>query len=355
MSNQGAKACHEIAKIGNARDNRVMWILFAALLSISVNAQDRFQPIQIAAKHGDTIRISGVLGNLQLIHEPQRKNLSIQVDQRSSRTQGDWNLSMERMGSEIQIEVFSVGNMHQWKSDLNREQWPRYDIVIRGPSLPVLASWRQGFVQVVGWQDKIDLSLLNGKLSVRDSKAELSIQGAQLDFDLSQHQGKVRFVADKGDLRVASSQGDLDLQLMDGQVRIFDFLGQLKWNSERALFVSQRGGGAWQLTSQKGPVEISQFKGQLKGQGEKALWKVQVAELSEVDIRSNSGPVKLQWRKGAAKAFLSSQSGSINAPRSTRVRREQNGVSSWLSQWGEGQLGQIFVKTQTGSISLDQF
>lgn len=332
-----------------------MWILIAALLGMQAMAQNRFQPIQIAAKKGDTIRISGVMGNLQLIHEPRRKNLSIQVDQRNTRTQGDWNLSMERMGQEIQIEVFSVGNMNQWKKDLDKEQWPRYDIVIRGPSLPVLASWRQGFVQVVGWQDKIDLSLLNGKLSVKETSAELIIQGARLDFDLTKHQGKVRFVADKGEIKLESCQGEMDLQLMEGRARLIDFQGQLSWNSERAKFSSLRGGGDWQLISQKGPVEISQFKGELKGQGEKALWKVQAAETSEVDIRSASGPVKVHWKKGAAKAFLSSQSGYISAPRSTKVRKDLNGVSSWLSQWGEGQLGQIFVKTQTGSISLDQF
>ena len=195
----------------------------------------------------------------------------------------------------------------------------------------------------------MDLVLLDGNLNIQDGQGSLQIQGARLNLNLARHRGDVQFTADKGQLKIDKLQGKLTAHLMEGALNLSDFHGDFIWRTERAALVSTRGNGKWDLQSDRGSVKVDLFKGQLKGAGDKARWRLNVADTSEVEIHSVSGPVRVHWNKGAAKAFLLTKSGGIQAPVLAKVQREE-GVSKWLAQWGQGQLGQLFVNTQSGSI-----
>lgn len=324
------------------------WLSWSAAAS---PRSDVLHPLQMQVRPGDSLKILGVHGRLKLVRDARFKNLQIEVVQHQSRLSADWNLSLERRGTKLEIEVFSIANPTQWRSQLSNNEWPEYDIFIRGPTLPVTVSWRQGTIEVDGWDQKVDVSLLEGALNVRNSKGFVAAQGGRLSLVAEGHNGDLRFHADRGQLRVQRSRGSFQAHLMEGALTVSDFEGSLEWSAERASFFGARGRGSWNLRAHAGSVELEQFEGTLKGVGETVKWRISASQRAEVDVRSSSGPVKVRWSRGAAKAFLSSHSGAIQAPAFAAVQRE-SGRSRWLAQWGDGPLGQIFVKTQSGSISL---
>lgn len=308
-----------------------MWLLLFFFNWVFAESSQSYQPMPITVRSGDSLQITGVHGRLKLIHDPRLKNLVLQINQRQQKSSPDWNLSVDRKGSVIEVEVFSVSNQELWKHELKKNQWPEFDIYLRGPSLPVRASWRQGEVDINRWNKDVDLLLLDGKLRIADTRGKIQIQGARLNMSVLRHEGEVNFTADVGQGIVEASKGILKIQLMDGGLQLRAFQGEFFWNSQRAVLDATNGQGQWNLVTNKGPI------------------KVQMAGRSEVDIQSDSAPVKVAWHKGAAKAFLSSKTGLIKAPPIAKVTREE-GIKKWLAQWGEGQLGQVFVKTQSGSI-----
>jgi DUF4097 and DUF4098 domain-containing protein YvlB len=324
--------------------------IIAFALNCALSMADTYQPMQMKVHPGDSIKIMGVHGTLKLIQDSRYKNLHILMSQRKTQAT-DWNLSVERRGSSIEIEIFSIANMAQWQSQLTNSQLPQYDIIIQGPALPVKASWREGNIEIKQWSEPVDLMLLEGNLNIKNTAGNFVIQGGRLNMTVAHHKGDLEFSADKGQLKIEQVQGKLSVKLMEGSLALTDFDGDLDWQSEKASLVSTHGSGKWNLASTLGAVQVDGFKGILKGTGDKARWRLNVAETSDVEIHSGSGPVKVRWPRGAAKAFLTTKTGGIQAPSNGKVTREE-GVSKWLAQWGQGQLGQLFVNTQSGSISL---
>jgi|GEM_PF-6320074 len=309
---------------------------FALSLFILISAQlahaDKFAypPQKVAAAGIQQIKISGVKGRLTM-RGNNSKSFKIRISHSKNKRFEDWSLSVDRQGDALVLEVFNVAVGSQWRHTVRAELWPEFDIEIEGPSVATVISWREGVMQLTQWQNDVEATFLNGKFSARGMRGKLKVQAVDGQVDIADFAGSLDLKGEKGRVELTGIRGAVDLNWVHGVLR------------------GERLSGPTTLEMPSGNARLKNLSGKLKVTGGNSEWDLSASAPSDLEVMTESGPVKIHWN-GGAKVFLTSSTGAINVPKPLQVEiREGLKVVEALDQ--KKPRGQVFVRTQSGNIS----
>jgi len=323
-----------------------MWLAMI-LFNSPVNAAVVSYPAQLLPSQGIShLDVTGVRGRVQLTG---RKGRTYQLKVRhSSKQTEDWNLSVERKGTRLVLQVENIGVDSVWRRLLQKDNWPEFEIELIGPSIPTTVGWRDGQIHVQNWQAPLEISLLKGHVSLRKGRGPLKVQVVSGELRIAQHNGDIEVRGDQGRVRLEQLEGNARVHWLNGNIWGRSLIGNLHLESNQGDVQLREGRGDWHLNVRAGQVQIEQQAGSLLGDGDSSQWNVRLKALSNVRLTSKSGAVHVQQSglpNSHAKVFLSSLNGPLRSP--YRIT-ETDGIR--VSQGGEGRQ-RIYVATGSGAIT----
>lgn len=290
-------------------------------------------PIQKLKADGVTaIAVSGVRGQVRISGRTGR-SYRLQVRHTKGKDVADWHLSVDRRGSTLHLEVFSVAHGAQWRKHVSQELWPEFDIDLSGPSVPLTLSWREGDVEFKNWNAAVETSLIKGRVSVKDGAGDYKFILVETDVKVDGLNGGLDLKGERGDVDITRHGGTLDGEWLDGEWKVI------------------KPSGATKLNLKRGHADLRVNKGELKLEGESARWTLSTRAPGSVQITSQSGPVELNWLSGGVKAFLTSRSGALSAP-GTKAIDDGQGIQILQLKRGSAPFGEVFVKTESAAVRL---
>ena len=293
-----------------------------------------YAPQKIALKGVRDIKIAGVKGTLKLKGHKSSRHLTLKVQHSRGRRLDDWHLSLERRGRTLFLEVFNVAYGKQWRNMVREDQWPEFDIEIDSPALPMDVAWREGRVDIVHWGGELDLSLLKGRISALGGTGALRLQPVEADVKVADYRGPVT---------IRGESGDLWFERVAGNVNINWFKGDL-------LFKNCQGNV--QVEMESGRAVVEGLSGTLQAKGNTTKWDLSAAAPADVNVTTVDGPVKMAWKGGGAKVFLTTKRGKIGYPAKGFLREsDREGTRVVEGVKSAKAMGQVFVRTESGAIT----
>ncbi len=311
-----------------------MFLLQLVFLNLvaEVAMADKFAypPQKLNAAGIHAIKVSGVKGRLS-IKGNGSKFFKIKVSHSKNKRFEDWSLSVERQGDALVLEVFNVALGAQWRSLVRAELWPEFDIEIEGPSVPAVVSWREGQLNFTNWKSDLEAAYLSGNFQASGMRGHLKLQAVDGRIRISDFQGTLNLKGEKGKVELSRIQGPVELSWLHGVLR------------------GERLSGPLTLDLPSGNALLTQVSGKVKATGGSSEWDVAASAPSDIEVITDSGPVKIHW-SGGAKLFLTSASGAISVPKPYRVET-RDGLRVVEAIKEKQPRGQVFVRTQSGKIS----
>lgn len=330
-----------------------IWVVF--FLSLTAAADKvAYPPQKISADGIKAIQIGGVNGELKLQAKPA-KFFTFSVKHTRGRRAEDWNLLVDRRGDVLHLEVASVAYGSAWRKHIRADEWPEFDIVWEGPSVPAVISWRDGRLDVSNWRHRLETSLIKGAIFIRGGSGAFKLQTGKADVQVTRVDGQIEIRGEKGQVELTHSSGRAHLALLEGSLKVDTFKGDLVVESSRADLYSKGGDGFWNLNTNRAKSDLQDFRGRLKGKGTSGDWKVSTLGKAEIEIVSDSGGVLVTpARVGELKAFLTSATGAIEGPSWLRfsMREKVQVAEGRIVEKDLKQKAEIFVRTQSGPIKL---
>lgn len=311
---------------------RIFVRIFLTLVITPPVFADKFQypPQRISARGVKEIRINGVRGKLNLKGN-HSKSFKIKVSHSKSKRFEDWSLSVDRQGDVLVFEVFNVALGAQWKHSVRAEFYPEFDVELEGPSLPAVIAWRDGALNLTNWSSNVEAAFLSGFFEVRRFKGDLNIQAGE---------GQVSVFDAEGQLHIKGEKGRVDLRNVRSSVELTWLQGVLR---------GENLSGPVTLDLASGNAQLKGIAGQLKISGVNSEWLVHGAAPADIEVKTETGPVKVKW-SGGAKVFLTSAKGVIQVPKPYLVE-SRDGVKVAEFRKEKNPRGQVFVRTQSGTIT----
>jgi hypothetical protein len=308
-----------------------MSLLPLIFLAVPAHA-DKFAypPQKISAEGIQEIKISGVKGRL-VLNGRSSKTYKIKVSHSKNKRFEDWSLSVDRQGDSLVLEVFNVALGSQWRHSVRAELYPEFDIELEGPAVPTVISWREGQMSVSRWDSDVEASYLNGKFEADRMHGNLKVQAGDGRLKISNFEGTMTLKGEKGRVELSSVKGKVDLNWLQGVLRGEDL------------------GGTLNLELPSGNASLKGVTGKLKATGGNSEWMVEGTAPGDLEVVTDSGPVKIRW-KGGAKLFLTSNTGAISVPKPFAVETRE-GLKVVEGVREKNPRGQVFVRTQSGAIS----
>lgn len=306
------------------------------------------QKLNAAGLH--RLNIIGVKGRVRLTG----KNGPVyRLNIRHSKKQSeDWHLLVERRKRTLHLEVFSVAYGREWRRHVSQDRWPEFDIEITGPSIETVVSWREGLFRAKKWTRPLKVSLLKGDVDISDGQSRLDLHGLNLVTMVKDFRGDVVINGEKGSVDLERVKGSVKAHWLSGAWKLRKVNGRVELDGRRVNFNIVDGRGEWQVVTPHGRVRTQNFQGRFKGQGESGRWNIGAATPAEVDVINETGPVKVKWR-GGAKVFLTSNKGKILSDIKD-YELDPDGRHILQTTVGKKPWGQVFVRTQSGAITLKQ-
>lgn len=308
-----------------------MW--FTTLLLSHALYADKFaySPQRISSQGITSLKVSGVKGRL-IIREKPVKFYRIQVKHSKDKRYEDWNLSADRVHDALVLEVFNVSAGKQWQKMVQQDHWPEFDIELEGPSVPAVVAWRDGLVEIKGWNKSLELSFLNGKVDVLRTKGPLKLETVDAQVKVRQHQGEL-------DLR--GQKGSVELDAINAKTKVVWLNGTLKSDGLQ---------GSYNVDWNSGALNLLGVDAVLKGTSSSAEWNIRAKAPSDINVNTASGGVKIQWDKGGVGYFLSSATGKLKVKLPCKVQARNGGEVCEGQKPGKPR-GEVFVQSKTGLIS----
>lgn len=327
-----------------------MLCAFSAVSGFAIAGDKTTYPPQTLRAQGiKKLQITGVNGRLHLTAR-SGKFFTIQVKHSKGRRGEDWHLSVDRQGEALVFEVFNVATGAKWRSLVRKELWPQFDVEITGPSVPALISWRDGELRVKDWRAPVEATWLSGSVVVSEMRAPLNLQLAQARVEISKHSGRLDLRGESGRLVLNEIDGFADVHWLRGDVVAQKMKGGGRIESTAGQWRLAKLEGAWSAKLGEGSAGLEAIGGIFKGEGAAASWEVKMPSIGEVEILSASGDVRVDALGPEGKIFLSSRDGKIIVPPSFAIE-DRDGIKVVERGGAKSGRGQIFVRTQSGSIT----
>lgn len=305
-------------------------VLLNLVAQVAVADKFAYPPQKINAAGIHEIKVSGVKGRLT-IKGNDSKVFKIKVSHSKNKRFEDWSLSVDRQGEALVLEVFNVALGPQWRSSVRAELWPEFDIDIEGPSVPAVVSWREGQLNFVNWKSDLEAAYLNGQFNASRMRGNLKLQAVDGQVKISDLEGRLTLKGEKGRVELSRVQGAVELSWVNGVLR------------------GEKLSGPLTLDMPNGHARLSQLNGKVRVKGGSSEWDLAASAPSDIEVITDSGPVKIRW-SGGAKLFLTSASGAISVPKPFRAEVRE-GVKVVEAIKEKHPRGQVFVRTQSGKIS----
>jgi hypothetical protein len=314
---------------------RLATSLFLLLFMISVSEAAKahkfaYPPQKLSANGIQEIKVSGVKGRLT-IRGNKSQFFKIKVSHSKNKRFEDWSLSVDRQGDALVLEVFNVALGPQWRNLVRAELWPEFDIEIEGPSVPALVSWREGQLNFVNWKSDLEAAYLKGNFKASGMRGRLKLQAVNGQIEISDLKGSLNLKGEQGKLELSKIQGPVKLSWLHGVLNGKILSGPLT------------------LDIPSGHARLTQINGKVIAKGGSSEWDLAASAPSDIEVTTDSGPVKIRW-SGGAKLFLTSSTGAISVPKPFRVE-SRDGVKVVEGEKEMQPKGQVFVRTQSGKIS----
>ncbi len=300
----------------------------------------------------EKLQISGVKGHVKLTGRPG-KTYRLKVRHSKGKKWQDWSLSVDRQGSTLVFEVSSAAYGKQWRAHVRKELWPEFDVSIEGPAIPVSVSWREGDLEFSNWAAPVEASQVKGRVSVKDGGGNYTLLLGASDVTVDGLAGDLRLKGDHGRVRIVKLTGQLTVHWVSGDMEIKKTVGDGKIESTTGKLRLSACKGDWDIHLSRGHVDIDSCSGNLKAEGDSAEWRLSKSPLSEVEIKSLSGPVRWDWKEGGAKVFLTTDKGQISGLKIPSIL-DRDGRKVSEVTLGSKPFAQVFVRTQSGAIHFQQ-
>jgi ferric-dicitrate binding protein FerR (iron transport regulator) len=312
---------------------------------------DAYPPQKMAMDGIEEIRIQGVRGHLKMSARQHQSIASITIRHSRGKRYGDWYLSIDRHGKALVLEVFNVTMGNQWRRQIRDDVVPEFDIEYTGPARPVVAAWRQGPLEFRDWAAPLDVSTLKGSVHVVGGHGNVALQSTDAKVKIEKRNGEIKIHGDQGELTLTDIDGPVRASWVRGTFLFRHLKGRLRLDAEEGRLKLSGAPQATEIYLNRGSAEVHGARGTMKLMGKSSHWTVTASGGADVNVKSESGPVHVSWQNGGVHAFLNAMSASIRLPKKwlpkglhrPHVREGQSASKA---------LGQLFVRTQTGAISL---
>ncbi len=303
-----------------------------------------------------SLHIVGVKGSLKLHGKNHGSYLNLKVQHANSRIFEDWQLSVDRRGNTLFLEVYNAASGKQWMNQVRAEFRPEFDIELSGPSLPTVVGWNEGKMEISHWNSDVEASILQGHVKVTGGSGALTLQSVNTGLTVRTHTGAIQIKGESGPIVLVGNHGALNLDWLRGPVSLWDCSGNMQIASQDSQVTVYGGGGELHLQLTKGLAKIDAFKGLVNGQSQQANWEISAAAPAVLNVTSKSGQVGLKWKTGGAKVFLTSRQGPIGFTPKTKFLTATDGDGRKIVEGVRtGQImGQVFIRTESGAIGWSE-
>jgi hypothetical protein len=314
----------------------------------AATAEVPLSPLQVTVQGGDKLIVRGFKGSFEYIVQEAMTTVVAEIKNTISE---DFQLIFKREGSQIILVTEGPVSKSAWGQVLAQSTWPEQQIKLRGPSLPIELSWREGSIQIQN---------LLSSVQVTADKADIKILGGEGLTHLTAQEGAILVQQRKGEVKIDSYMAKVRAQDIDGRLDLENFAGE--------TFV-ERVSGAVALTSFKGttrvtgvsgqmefkngqsPLHIEKFKGELRGRSAQGAVYADILGDANVRLETQEGLVSLRLPDSGAWVNLGTSDGALAVPAFLKTTRLQT------QQLRTGRLkgankGTVFVRTASGDIRL---
>lgn len=339
-------------------------LVFAACLFVSIGVLAESKAIQIPIEAGQNLKISGYRGQVELVAGGDAHNIRVNIQQLSTSGSGwndetqsslnNWGPIVENRDKLIEIKFRESASREFWAQKGIVDAIPNYKIQISGAALPT------------------EIYLLKGSVLSKNWKSTLSITLNQGDVELSQTEGDAKVYVQSGSIRLNEHKGGVDIASYDakistrsitGNVGIDNFIGQSSLeNIEGNLRIASYNGkskvsnvkGSVNFDLKVGSLDVDALDGALRGDNGDGLIKAHMTSAPDVRIRSQAGTVNIRVpRKYSAHLNVGSVEGDLRVPGHIRVQRGDSMRFAVGRLNGGEKEGQIFARSQTGTILIN--
>jgi hypothetical protein len=226
-------------------------------------------------------------------------------------------------------------------------------IEISGRALPVEIHAFDGQVQLTRWSREALVHLQKGRVVSKEGAGHLKAHSQTGDITVLDHQGQVTLDTYKSNITVRNHSGDMDIENFTGETTIDKAKGFLSFNQGLGTTKIMGSSGSLQFEVNKGNFNVHSFLGRVEGQTIEGPVTVQMANDSEVNLKSKSGKVTVvSSPTSGALLNLTNQDGEIFAPNYLRVSRD-GGMKTLRGRLkGDATKGSIVIRSQEGSINI---
>lgn len=326
---------------------------FITALTQIAGAAERLADVPAKSLKG--IRISGFKGNLNFIGldaDPEAKtakpSANLTIDATSKSDDADWKPVVENIDGWIQISIQGPSS----KSDWRNLQIPAVDLDVRGPSVPLILTWKEGDLTIKNWKASANLTHHDGKILSEGGQAAFKITAQQGDVTVNGHTG--RFSLDNYNAKVSlkAIEGGMSLENFSGNLNVDSSKGEisLKTGKGKSQIVSHKGGIDFDLS--QGEILISGLEGPIRGQAESGQVTAEIKGTPDLKIRGEAAKVSVLVPKtSGARVDLGTQDGNFSIAFPLKYDRVDKFKLMKGSLAGSGG-GSVFVRTKSGDIRL---
>lgn len=342
----------------------VRWalLLLCSTISVSSLAQttSSYKPFRVPVDSGDQLVISGFRGSVRLIAVPGAKQMTVELKNVGpealpaglAEPAEEWLFSLKKEQGRILAQVGSPVSAEAWASYIAEPKFlPEFHVIVRGPSVPSVVSWKSGPVQIENWKSSLDLNLLDSSLSLRSTQGVVQISQQAGEAQVLGHEGPISLDSYDVNARLQAVQGEVSIQNFRGSTEVVESVGRVEVSSYSGQVKVDKGKGQIRFESERGKILVQGYEGDLNSETDLGSIRAQLVGKSRVRIKTRQGNVSLRMPNSGANVNVGTEKGYLNVPNHLRYTRLPN-LRLMTGRLKGKNSGRVFVRTESGEIKL---
>ncbi len=327
----------------------VMLVLFSIV--------SRAEIIKVKAATVKEINITGLKGGVILVAKEGAEFIQVKYKKKSDTATAsevgfnEWSLQKNIKDGVFSLNVVNNLSKLEWKDQLHKNVWPSYQITITGPSKKLQLFWREGVVSITGWTSPVEFQTVSAKVKAHNNNSDIKI---------SNQDGKIWVSNHKGGVEIETYSADVNLQSIVGPVKVYNFSGQnIIKNTDGAIHLELQSGrvkiedsiGKIDFKNKRATIHLKKFKGRIRGKSGSGDILAELIGEADFRVRAKEGKVRVRALSSGAFVSVGSNEGDLLMPKYMKMTRHTS-VKVINGHLRGPQKGRIYVRTQSGSISV---
>lgn len=226
----------------------------------------------------------------------------------------------------------------------------RVDVV--GPGLPVEIHLSEGQIAANRWGQPVHVDLLKGKLTFKDSKANVTALVQTGSITLTEHQGTSRLELFRGDILAKNYVGDLEVSAFKVDTAIDKFQGLISLTQHQGNAKITGGQGTLRIDNSRANVAAKAFAGRVEGSTQEGSVVIMAAKEPEVHLKTQSGKITVSAPGSGALVSAVSEEGEVFGPPTLHLDKSKGARVLRGRLKGSGGGGRIELSAQAGSLTI---